>query len=405
MESTYSDDIQAAGSDTRPPMLDRTDYESWAQRIRLYCLGKENGDKILKSIDEGPFRMGITRDTIEATDDQPAVVGPDRPRTYNELSDEEKKRYDADVRASNIVIQGLPKYVYKLINYNTEAKAVWDNVKMLLAGSELTKEDRESQLYDEFEVPHSLDLNNPTNSQGVYDSVQLKNVVNTYTIDMENSNIISYERYVSENGPSVVLSNTASVDLIEYELHEHIVCNPDDSLTTRLNILKDQVSIYEQRAKFELTEREQKMEWQMRAYITENNSKQETLKRELISLQKQLNQSVKQKLEIQKGLTSLKHDYKDKETKLLNDFSNFKTLKNKLEEKLYTQGQTIQSAQMMQNHRTLRDEFSEQNASKPKAKFLRNGIGAQPALYDANTMFEPNHAPQAQSHGFGRHLK
>lgn len=44
------------------------------------------------------------------------------------------------------------------------------------------------------------------------------------------------------------------------------------------------------------------MEWQMRAYITENNSKQETLKRELLSLQKQLNQSVKQKLEIQKGL-------------------------------------------------------------------------------------------------------
>jgi hypothetical protein len=49
------------------------------------------------------------------------------------------------------VIQGLPKDVFKLINFNTKAKAVWDNVKMLLAGSELTKEDRESQLYDEFE--------------------------------------------------------------------------------------------------------------------------------------------------------------------------------------------------------------------------------------------------------------
>jgi hypothetical protein len=105
----------------------------------------------LKSIDEGPFQMGTTRDTVAATDQQPAVVGPDRPRTYNELSDEEKKHYDADIRASNIVIQGLPKDVYKLINYNTEAKAVWDNVKMLLAGSGLTKEDWGSQLYDEFE--------------------------------------------------------------------------------------------------------------------------------------------------------------------------------------------------------------------------------------------------------------
>ncbi|GKA95781.1 hypothetical protein Tco_0817876, partial [Tanacetum coccineum] len=39
-----------------------------------------------------------------------------------------------------------PKDIYKLINHNIEAKAIWDNIKMLLAGSELTKEDRESQL-------------------------------------------------------------------------------------------------------------------------------------------------------------------------------------------------------------------------------------------------------------------
>nr|GEU32379.1 integrase, catalytic region, zinc finger, CCHC-type, peptidase aspartic, catalytic [Tanacetum cinerariifolium] len=32
----------------------------------------------------------------------------------------------------------------------TLKKAIWDNIKMLLVGSELTKEDRESQLYDEF---------------------------------------------------------------------------------------------------------------------------------------------------------------------------------------------------------------------------------------------------------------
>jgi uncharacterized protein (DUF3084 family) len=129
---------------------------------------------------------------------------------------------------------------------------------------------------------------------------------------MGNSNVIPYERYVNDNGLSVVLSDTPSVDVSEYELHEHTVYNTDDSLTTRFNILKDQVTIYEQRAKFELTEREQKMEWQMRAYISKNNFKQETLKREVLSLQKQLNQTVKQKQEIQKRLTSLKHEYKDK---------------------------------------------------------------------------------------------
>ena len=67
--STVAEDVQAAGSDTRPPMLDRTDYDSWAQRIRLYCLGKENGVNILKSIDEGPYRVETTRDILDTNED------------------------------------------------------------------------------------------------------------------------------------------------------------------------------------------------------------------------------------------------------------------------------------------------------------------------------------------------
>ncbi|GJS56594.1 integrase, catalytic region, zinc finger, CCHC-type containing protein [Tanacetum coccineum] len=150
--SSNSDDIHAADSDTLHSMLDRTDYESWSQQIRLYCRGKENGLQILQSIDQGPFELGTTRDTLETTSEGGVLLGPERPRTYDDLNDDEKKRYDADVRATNIVLQGLPKDIYKLINHNIEAKAIWDNVKMLLAGSELTKEDRESQLYDEFEL-------------------------------------------------------------------------------------------------------------------------------------------------------------------------------------------------------------------------------------------------------------
>ncbi|GKA78276.1 hypothetical protein Tco_0784813 [Tanacetum coccineum] len=115
LDANLSEDIQCAGFDTRPPMLDRTDFASWQQRIRLYCRGRENGVNILKSIDEGPFQMGTIRDTIaEGT-------------------------------------EGLPKDIYTLINHYTEAKDIWDNVKMLLEGSELTKEDQELQLYDDFE--------------------------------------------------------------------------------------------------------------------------------------------------------------------------------------------------------------------------------------------------------------
>ncbi|GJV27524.1 hypothetical protein Tco_1383972 [Tanacetum coccineum] len=132
-------------------MLDKTDFASWQQRIRLYYQGKENGVNILKSIDEGPFQMGTTRVIVAEVTEGSLHLGPERPRVYSDLSQEEKDRYNADIRATNIILQGLPKDIYSLINHYTDAKDIWDNVKMLLEGSELTKEDRKSQLYDDFE--------------------------------------------------------------------------------------------------------------------------------------------------------------------------------------------------------------------------------------------------------------
>ncbi|GJR14153.1 hypothetical protein Tco_0796805 [Tanacetum coccineum] len=121
--SNMSEDIWYAGSDTRPPMLDRTDFESWQQRIRLYCLGKDNGENIMKSITEGPFQMG----------------------TFIQTPAEDAEETEGALQL------GIPKDIYTLINHYTDAKDIWDNVKMILEGSELTKDDRESQLYDEFE--------------------------------------------------------------------------------------------------------------------------------------------------------------------------------------------------------------------------------------------------------------
>ncbi|GJW31355.1 retrovirus-related pol polyprotein from transposon TNT 1-94, partial [Tanacetum coccineum] len=149
--SSMQEDIQCAGSDTRPPMLDRTDFESWQQRIRLYCLGKDNGENIMKSIKEGPFQMGTVSDVITGGTEGAVQQGPVRARVLNDLSAEEKERYKADIRATNILLQGIPKDIYSLINHYIDAKDIWENMKMILEGSELTKDDRESQLYDEFE--------------------------------------------------------------------------------------------------------------------------------------------------------------------------------------------------------------------------------------------------------------
>nr|GEW70659.1 integrase, catalytic region, zinc finger, CCHC-type, peptidase aspartic, catalytic [Tanacetum cinerariifolium] len=113
--------------------------------------GKENMVNILKSIDEGPYQMGTVQETLAESTEGAPQFGPERPRVYSDLTPEGKDRYNADIRAINILLQGLPKNIYTLINHYTDAKDIWDNVKMLLEGSELTKENRESQLYDDFE--------------------------------------------------------------------------------------------------------------------------------------------------------------------------------------------------------------------------------------------------------------
>nr|GEV11543.1 hypothetical protein [Tanacetum cinerariifolium] len=87
------EDIQCAGSNTRPPMLDRTDFASWKQQIRLYCRGKENGVNIFKSIDEGPYKMGTFRETLAESTEGTPQFGPERPRVYSDLTSEEKDRF------------------------------------------------------------------------------------------------------------------------------------------------------------------------------------------------------------------------------------------------------------------------------------------------------------------------
>ncbi|GJV18975.1 retrovirus-related pol polyprotein from transposon TNT 1-94 [Tanacetum coccineum] len=124
MSLSLAENVIVVGADNRPPMLDKTNYSSWASRMLLYIKGKEHV-------------------TVKA-------------RTYTDLIEEEKIRESADIKATNIVLQGLPQDIYNLVNHNEHAKEIWDRVKLLIQGSELSLQERESKLYDEFDMFTSL---------------------------------------------------------------------------------------------------------------------------------------------------------------------------------------------------------------------------------------------------------
>nr|GFA64190.1 hypothetical protein [Tanacetum cinerariifolium] len=75
-----------------------------------------------------PFSWELPERLLEKNKKGGVILGPDRPHTYDDLSENDKKRFDADVHATNIVLQGFLKDIYKLINHNIEAKAIWDNM-------------------------------------------------------------------------------------------------------------------------------------------------------------------------------------------------------------------------------------------------------------------------------------
>nr|GEV09968.1 acyl carrier protein 4, chloroplastic [Tanacetum cinerariifolium] len=85
MSLSFAENVIVAGIDNRLPMLDWTQYSSWASRMLLYIQGKENGKLLVDSVLNGPFKCGTV--TVPETQTTPTTV---RDRTYEELTDAEK---------------------------------------------------------------------------------------------------------------------------------------------------------------------------------------------------------------------------------------------------------------------------------------------------------------------------
>ncbi|GJY26422.1 hypothetical protein Tco_0401148 [Tanacetum coccineum] len=55
------------------------------------------------------------------------------------------------MKATNIILQGLPTDIYSLVNHHRVSKDLWERVQLLMQGTSLTKQERECKLYDAFD--------------------------------------------------------------------------------------------------------------------------------------------------------------------------------------------------------------------------------------------------------------
>ncbi|GJQ89964.1 hypothetical protein Tco_0001103 [Tanacetum coccineum] len=88
---------------------------------------------------------------LSGADSRPPMLDDDLTKKYVELSATEKIQADCDMKATNIILQGLPVDIYSHVNHHRVAKDLWERVQLLMQGTSLTKQERECKLYDAFD--------------------------------------------------------------------------------------------------------------------------------------------------------------------------------------------------------------------------------------------------------------
>nr|GEY97098.1 hypothetical protein [Tanacetum cinerariifolium] len=158
----------------------------------------------------------------------------------------------------------------------------------------------------------------------MHDNVQPNHVVDSHTNYTCDSNMIPYDQYVKDNAVPGVQSNVSSIPNDAYMMIYNDIYEPhaqsvsktsrntvvDNSLTIKLATYKEQVELYKRQNRFELTEREPKIDEQLRIVITDRNFKEENLKKELYSVKLKLASTINHNKSMVEEVTSLKKDFK-----------------------------------------------------------------------------------------------
>nr|GEX41817.1 hypothetical protein [Tanacetum cinerariifolium] len=103
--------IYAAGSESRPPMLNKENYVPWSSRLLRYAKSRPNGKLIHNSILNGPY----VRRMIAKPGDGERDVNVNETfykQTDDELSERELKHIEADDQAIQTILLGLPEDIY-----------------------------------------------------------------------------------------------------------------------------------------------------------------------------------------------------------------------------------------------------------------------------------------------------
>ncbi|GJW65984.1 hypothetical protein Tco_0117868 [Tanacetum coccineum] len=308
--TTLAEFMIIADADNRPPMLEKSMYDSWKSRMELYIKNKENGRMILNFVLNGPLVLP----TVAQED------GTTRTKKYEELLVSEKLQVNCDLKATNIGLQGLPPDVYAISNHHKVAKEIWDrnedldaydfdcddvsNAKAVLMAN-LSNYDS----YVILMVPHSESYHNDLDNQSVHAIHDFKQTPVVDFSDNEitcDSNIISYSQYLQETQQAAVQDTNlyaqqdsmilSVIEQMSEQMINHVnkweKANQEknnESLITELERYKERVKTFEQRLNIDLSTCEKMIDSQMDDMIKEKLA----LKQQIDSLEQKHSNQIK----------------------------------------------------------------------------------------------------------------
>nr|GEZ75023.1 hypothetical protein [Tanacetum cinerariifolium] len=119
-ERTAEDDIEVfstepAGSENRPPMLNKENYVPWSSRLLRYAKSRPNGKLIHNSIINGPYvrRMILKPGNINR---EVPVNETFHVQTDDELTEKKLKQIKANDQAIQTILLGLPEDIYAAVD-------------------------------------------------------------------------------------------------------------------------------------------------------------------------------------------------------------------------------------------------------------------------------------------------
>ncbi|GJZ98800.1 hypothetical protein Tco_0671253, partial [Tanacetum coccineum] len=139
--------IMAAGSKDRPPMLGPGRYSQWHSRFLRYLDTKSNGEYLRKCIFEGPYMpTNVLIAAVEAAENILPVAAHEEAETIHNMTAENKLYFQAKKEAIFLILTGIGDEIYSTVDACNTSKEMWTAIKRLQQGESLKVQDVKTNL-------------------------------------------------------------------------------------------------------------------------------------------------------------------------------------------------------------------------------------------------------------------